>query len=42
MKKRLDAGEPIKFTFRVNDNKGPSYELNSESKRLEGRELRPA
>ena len=24
----LDKGEPIKFTFRVNDNKGPSYELN--------------
>jgi hypothetical protein len=27
VKKRLDAGEPIKFTFRVNDNAGLSYEL---------------
>jgi len=27
VKKRLDAGESIKFTFRVNDNSGPSYEL---------------
>ncbi len=30
VKKRLDSGEPIKFTFRVNDNKGPSYELNTD------------
>ena len=28
--KRLDAGETIKFDFRVNDNGGPSYELASE------------
>jgi hypothetical protein len=28
VKQKLDAGEPIKFTFRVNDNKGPSYESN--------------
>ena len=27
VKKRLDAGERIKFTFCVNDNAGPSYEL---------------
>lgn len=27
VKKRLDAGETIKFSFRVNDNNGPSYEL---------------
>ena len=27
VKKRLDAGEMIKFSFRVNDNGGPSYEL---------------
>lgn len=27
VKARLDAGLPIKFTFRVNDNQGPSYEL---------------
>ena len=27
VKKRLDADEPIKFSFRVNDNGGPSYEL---------------
>jgi hypothetical protein len=27
VRKRLDAGLPIKFTYRVNDNKGPSYEL---------------
>jgi len=27
VKKRLDAGETIKFSFRVNDNGGPSYEL---------------
>ncbi len=30
VKKRLDADQPIKFTFRVNDNKGPSYELNTD------------
>jgi hypothetical protein len=27
VKRRLDAGQKIKFTFRVNDGKGPSYEL---------------
>ncbi len=27
VKERLDAGGRIKFTFRVNDNGGPSYEL---------------
>jgi hypothetical protein len=27
VKKRLDAGQTIKFSFRVNDNGGPSYEL---------------
>ena len=27
VKAKLDAQEPIKFTFRVNDNQGPSYEL---------------
>ena len=27
VKKRIDAGQPIKFSFRINDNKGPSYEL---------------
>jgi len=27
VKKRLDAGETIKFSYRVNDNGGPSYEL---------------
>jgi hypothetical protein len=27
VKKRLDAGETIKFSFRVNDNNGPAYEL---------------
>ncbi len=27
VKRRLDAGENIKFSFRVNDNKGPAYEL---------------
>ncbi|MCX7014173.1 MAG: hypothetical protein NTW86_16755 [Candidatus Sumerlaeota bacterium] len=26
-RKRLDAGETIKFSFRVNDNDGPQYEL---------------
>ena len=26
-KRRLDGGENVKFTFRVNDNAGPSYEL---------------
>jgi hypothetical protein len=30
VKKNLDAGKTVKFTFRVNDNKGPSYELNGE------------
>ena len=28
VKKRLDAGQPIKFSFRVNDNAGAGYELN--------------
>jgi hypothetical protein len=27
VRKRLDAGETIRFSFRVNDNGGPSYEL---------------
>jgi len=27
VKKKLDAGEPIRFGVRVNDNGGPSYEL---------------
>ncbi|MFZ4508629.1 MAG: PA14 domain-containing protein [Fimbriimonas sp.] len=27
VKKSLDAGKTIKFSFRVNDNNGPSYEL---------------
>lgn len=27
VKKRLDAGQQIKFSFRVNDNDGPAYEL---------------
>ena len=27
VKKRLEAGETIKFSYRVNDNGGPSYEL---------------
>jgi len=27
VKKRYDQGQPIKFSFRVNDNGGPSYEL---------------
>lgn len=27
VKKRRDAGLPIKFTYRVNDNQGPAYEL---------------
>ncbi|HEY3323188.1 MAG TPA: hypothetical protein VGP72_22230 [Planctomycetota bacterium] len=27
VKKRLDAGEKVRFNFRVNDNKGPSSEL---------------
>ena len=30
VKERLDAGKPVKFTFRVNDNGGPSYELATE------------
>lgn len=30
VKKRLDAGQSIKFDFRINDNGGPSYELASE------------
>ena len=30
VKKNLDAGKTVKFTFGVNDNKGPSYELNGE------------
>jgi len=30
VKERLDAGKRIKFTFRVNDNGGPSYELATE------------
>ncbi len=28
VKKKLDASEPIRFTFRVNENNGPKYELN--------------
>jgi hypothetical protein len=27
VKKLLDAGKPVKFSFRVNDNNGPAYEL---------------
>lgn len=27
VKKRLDAGQTVKFDFRINDNGGPSYEL---------------
>ena len=27
VKAKLDAGQPIKFSFRVNDNDGPGYEL---------------
>ena len=27
MKAALDAGHPIKFSFRVSDDKGPTYEL---------------
>ena len=27
VRKRLDRGETVKFTYRVNDNDGPSYEL---------------
>ncbi len=27
VKKRLDAGETVKFSYRVNDNGGPSFEL---------------
>ncbi len=27
VKARRDAGQPIKFSFRVNDNRGPAYEL---------------
>jgi len=30
VKKRLDAGQTIKFDLRVNDNAGPSYELATE------------
>ena len=30
VKKKLDAREPIKFTFRVSENNGPKYELNEE------------
>ncbi len=30
VKKKLDAREPIKFTFRVSENQGPKYELNEE------------
>ncbi len=30
VKKRLDAGETIKFTFRINDNQGPALELASD------------
>ena len=30
VKQKLNAGEPIKFTFRVNDNKAPSYESNED------------
>ena len=27
VKQRRDAGQPVKFSFRVNDNRGPAYEL---------------
>jgi hypothetical protein len=27
VKQCLDAGKPVKFSFRVNDDKGPGYEL---------------
>ena len=27
VKKLLDSGKPVKFSFRVNDNDGPAYEL---------------
>ena len=27
VRKRLDTGQTVKFSFRVNDNKGPAYEL---------------
>jgi hypothetical protein len=30
VKAQIDAGKTIKFSFRVNDNKGPSYELAAE------------
>lgn len=30
VKKLLDAGKPVKFSFRVNDNDGPAYELAQE------------
>ncbi len=30
VKQKLDAGEPIKFTFRVSENKAPSYESNQD------------
>ena len=30
VKKKVDAGQRVKFTFRVNDNKAPSYELNED------------
>jgi len=29
VRKQLDANQPIKFSFRVNDNKGQAYELNT-------------
>lgn len=30
VRQSIDAGQPVKFTFRVNDNGGPSYELATE------------
>lgn len=30
VKKLLDGGKPVKFSFRVNDNDGPAYELAQE------------
>jgi hypothetical protein len=29
VRRRADAGETVRFTFRVNDNEGPAYELNA-------------
>jgi hypothetical protein len=30
VKKKLDAGQPIRFSFRVNNNKGGPLELNAQ------------